>query len=232
MSTRSFSRRATSCAPPSSATPFSPHRSQTQTTTTRSQTTDGTSARSSVTFYPSRQRTPHALSPSSASSLSSKTVCPTMRRLFSSRTPLPIPRSLPDLRAQEAALDNPAHILRPGGGAAYQDELIAILQDRGREGSVPPHGTWFIELWREFATRETRCLRRAWFEIKACGEDELWSTDETFVLCSCCMISISLLVSLKIPTRISTGRDGGATLAVIPKQSLLQRLTQGLMTKR
>ncbi|KAH9006486.1 FAD/NAD-P-binding domain-containing protein [Lactarius hatsudake] len=90
----------------------------------------------------------------------------------------PTPALLADLRAQEAALDDPARIghriVRPGGGAAYQDGLVAILQDRGREGGgVPPRGTRFTEPWREFATRETMRLRRAWFEIEARGEDHV-----------------------------------------------------------
>ncbi|KAH9177689.1 hypothetical protein EDB89DRAFT_2226105 [Lactarius sanguifluus] len=78
----------------------------------------------------------------------------------------------------QALLDNLARIwhrvARPGGGAAYQDELVAILQDRGREGGgVPPRGTRFTEHWREFVTRETTRLRRAWFEIEAHGEDQV-----------------------------------------------------------
>ncbi|KAH9072966.1 FAD/NAD-P-binding domain-containing protein [Lactarius deliciosus] len=88
------------------------------------------------------------------------------------------PALLADLRAQEAAHDDPARIghriLPPGGGAAYQDGLVAILQDRGREGGgVPPRGTRFTEPWREFATRETMRLHRAWFEVEARGEDQV-----------------------------------------------------------
>ncbi|KAH9000382.1 FAD/NAD-P-binding domain-containing protein [Lactarius akahatsu] len=85
---------------------------------------------------------------------------------------------LADLRAQEAALDNPARIghriVQPGGGTAYQDELVAILQDSGREGGgIPSRGTRFTEPWREFATRESGRLRLAWLKIEALGKDEV-----------------------------------------------------------
>ena len=85
---------------------------------------------------------------------------------------------LADLRAQEAALDNPARtghrIVQPGGGAAYQDALVAILQDRGRHGSgIPPRGMRFTEPWRKFAVREIGRLRLAWLKIEARGEDEV-----------------------------------------------------------
>lgn len=90
----------------------------------------------------------------------------------------PTPVLLADLRAQEAALDDPAHIghriVQPGGGAAYQDALVAILQDRGRRGGgVPPRGTRFTDPWRVFATREIERLHLAWLEIEARGEDEV-----------------------------------------------------------
>jgi hypothetical protein len=90
----------------------------------------------------------------------------------------PTPALLADLRAQEAALDNPArighHIVQPGGGAVYQDALVAILQDRGRHGGgVPPRGTRFTEPWREFAVRETVRLRLAWLKVEARGKDEV-----------------------------------------------------------
>jgi hypothetical protein len=83
-----------------------------------------------------------------------------------------------DLRAQEAALDNPARIghriVQPGGGVAYQDALVAILQDRGRHGGgIPPRGTRFTDPWREFAMRENELLRLAWLKIEARGEDEV-----------------------------------------------------------
>ncbi len=64
---------------------------------------------------------------------------------------------LADLRAQEAALDDPARIghriVQPGGGA--------------------PRGTRFTEPWRKFARRETGRLRLAWLKIEARGEDEV-----------------------------------------------------------
>ena len=90
----------------------------------------------------------------------------------------PTPALLADLRAQEAELDNPARIghriVQPGGGAAYQDALVAILQDRGRNGgNIPPRGIPFTEPWRKFATRETERLRLAWLNIEARGEDEV-----------------------------------------------------------
>ena len=85
---------------------------------------------------------------------------------------------LADLRAQEAEIDNPARvghrIMQPGGGPAYQDALVATLQDHGRHGGgIPPRGTRFTEPWREFATREMVNLRLAWLEIEARGEDEV-----------------------------------------------------------
>jgi hypothetical protein len=85
---------------------------------------------------------------------------------------------LADLRAQEAALDDPARIghriVQPGGGPAYEDALVAILQDRGRHGSgIPPRGTRFTEPWRVFAAREIVHLRRAWLKLEARGEDEV-----------------------------------------------------------
>ena len=89
----------------------------------------------------------------------------------------PTPALLADLRAQEAAVDDPArtgHRIVPGGGAAYQDGLVAMLQDRGLHGgSIPPRGTRFTEPWREFATRETGRLNLAWLEIEARGEEEV-----------------------------------------------------------
>ena len=90
----------------------------------------------------------------------------------------PTPALLADLRAQEAALDSPARIghriVQPGGGAAYQDGLVTILQDRGRHGgSVPPRGTRFTGPWRKFAARETGRLHPAWFKIEAQGEEEV-----------------------------------------------------------
>jgi hypothetical protein len=91
---------------------------------------------------------------------------------------LPTSALLDDLRAQEAALDNPARIghriVQPGGGPAYQDALVAILQDRGRYGgNIPPRGTRFTEPWREFAVRETLRLRLAWQKLETLGEDEV-----------------------------------------------------------
>ena len=85
---------------------------------------------------------------------------------------------LADLRAQEAALDNPArighNIVQPGGGPAYQDALVAILQDRGRHGSgIPPRGTRFTEPWRVLAAREMSRLRLAWLKVEARGEGEV-----------------------------------------------------------
>jgi hypothetical protein len=89
----------------------------------------------------------------------------------------PTPELLADLRAQEAALDNPAHtghrLRRPDGGPAYQDALVAILQDHGSHGSgIPPRGTPFTEPWRVFAAREIIRLRLAWLKLEALGEDE------------------------------------------------------------
>ena len=85
---------------------------------------------------------------------------------------------LADLRAQEAALDDPARIghriVQPGGGPAYQDGLVAILQDRGRHGGgIPPRGTPFTEPWRVFARGETERLHHAWLKLEARGEDEV-----------------------------------------------------------
>lgn len=85
---------------------------------------------------------------------------------------------LDDLRAQEAALDNPARIghriVQPGGGPAYQDDLTAFLQDHGRHGAgIPPRGTPFTEPWRTFASKEALHLRHAWQEVEALGEDEV-----------------------------------------------------------
>jgi hypothetical protein len=90
----------------------------------------------------------------------------------------PASELLDDLRTQEAALDNPArighHIVQPGGGPAYQDALIAILQDRGRHGSgIPPRGTPFTEPWRVFAAREGMRLRLAWLKLEARGQTEV-----------------------------------------------------------
>jgi hypothetical protein len=80
---------------------------------------------------------------------------------------------LADLRTQEAALDDPArighHIVQQGGGPAYQDLLVAILQDRGRHGGC----TRFTEPWRIFAAGETVRLRHAWLQLEARGEDEV-----------------------------------------------------------
>jgi hypothetical protein len=88
------------------------------------------------------------------------------------------PVLLADLRAQEAALDNPARtghrLVFPGGGVAYQDALVAVLQDRGRHGSgIPPRGTPFTEPWRVLAAREIARLRLAWQKLEALGEDEV-----------------------------------------------------------
>jgi hypothetical protein len=85
---------------------------------------------------------------------------------------------LADLRAQEAALDDPARIghriVQPGGGPAYQDALVAILQDRGHHGGgIPPRGTRFTEPWRVTTVGETVRLRRAWLKLEARGEDEV-----------------------------------------------------------
>ncbi|KAF8269764.1 hypothetical protein EI94DRAFT_1573076 [Lactarius quietus] len=85
---------------------------------------------------------------------------------------------LADLRAQEATLDNPARvghrIVQPGGNPAYQDALVAILQDRGLHGGgIPPRGTAFTEPWRVFATKEISNLRGAWLKLEARGEDEV-----------------------------------------------------------
>ena len=85
---------------------------------------------------------------------------------------------LADLRAQEAALDNPARIghriVQPGGGPAYQDAVVAILQDRGRHGGgIPPRGTQFTDPWRVFTAKETLRLHDAWMKVEARGEDEV-----------------------------------------------------------
>jgi hypothetical protein len=90
----------------------------------------------------------------------------------------PTPVLLADLRVQEAALDNPARaghrLMFPGGGVAYQDALVAILQDRGRHGSgIPPRGTPFTEPWRAFAGREILRLNLAWRKLEALGEGEV-----------------------------------------------------------
>jgi hypothetical protein len=90
----------------------------------------------------------------------------------------PTPALLADLRAQEAALDNPARtghrLMFPSGSVAYQDALVAILQDRGRHGSgIPPRGTPFTEPWRAFAAREILRLRLAWLKLETLGEDEV-----------------------------------------------------------
>ncbi|KAF8269762.1 hypothetical protein EI94DRAFT_1699223 [Lactarius quietus] len=85
---------------------------------------------------------------------------------------------LADLRAQEAALDDPARIghriVQPGGGPAYQDALVAILQDRGLHGgAIPPSGTPFTEPWRVFASKENNNLYGAWLKLEMRGEDEV-----------------------------------------------------------
>ena len=85
---------------------------------------------------------------------------------------------LADLRAQEAALDDPARIghriVQPGGGRAYQDSLVSILQDRGcHGGGIPPRGTRFTEPWRAFAGEETVRLRHAWLKLESHGDDEV-----------------------------------------------------------
>ena len=90
----------------------------------------------------------------------------------------PISALRADLRAQEAALDNPARIghriVQPGGGTAYEDALVAILQDRGRQGGgIPPRGERFTEPWRVFAWKEVEHLALAWKKIEARGEDEV-----------------------------------------------------------
>ncbi|KAI0291234.1 hypothetical protein B0F90DRAFT_1824041 [Multifurca ochricompacta] len=86
---------------------------------------------------------------------------------------------LADLRAQEAAVDDPARvghrILQPGGGTGYQNEVVRLLQDRGLGGrpNVPPLGTAFTEPWRVFAVQEGTRLRRAWLKVESLGEGEV-----------------------------------------------------------
>jgi len=122
----------------------------------------------------------------------SSTLCPLFRHVFSlaptparRRSPSPaspspsqaVARAVADLRAQEAALDNPPRtghrIVQPGGGASSQGVLVAILQNPWRGGSVAPRGAPFTGPWRMFATREKEHLRLAWLKIEARSEDEV-----------------------------------------------------------
>ncbi|KAH9004786.1 hypothetical protein EDB86DRAFT_3072254 [Lactarius hatsudake] len=70
----------------------------------------------------------------------------------------------PDLRVQEAALDNPARIGHP------HIRTSSSRDRRHHDGGIPPHGTRFTESWREFATGETGRLlksQRAGTEIRS-----------------------------------------------------------------
>ncbi|KAI9440624.1 hypothetical protein H4582DRAFT_2074405 [Lactarius indigo] len=84
--------------------------------------------------------------------------------IFDSSQALLVAHALADLRAQEVALDNPARIghriVQPGGGAGYQDELVAFLRV-------------LTESWREFATREIGRLDLAWLKMEMLGKDEV-----------------------------------------------------------
>jgi len=76
----------------------------------------------------------------------------------------------PELLAQEVALDDPArtrhNIPQPGGGPAYQDVLVTLIQDHARH-AILPRGTPFTEPWRAFASRERARLRRAWMKLES-----------------------------------------------------------------
>ncbi|KAI0306166.1 hypothetical protein B0F90DRAFT_1696708 [Multifurca ochricompacta] len=86
---------------------------------------------------------------------------------------------LADLRVQEAELEDPARvghrIPQPGGGTAYQNALVRLLQERGLGGrpGLPPLGTAFTETWRVFAEKEMTRLRRAWVKVESLGEEEV-----------------------------------------------------------
>ncbi|KAI0264217.1 hypothetical protein BC834DRAFT_884304 [Gloeopeniophorella convolvens] len=87
---------------------------------------------------------------------------------------------LADLRAQEAALDDPGRvghrIVQPGGREGYQDALVAYLQAHGLGGQygVPPSGTAFTEWWRVLGGNEGLRLRRAWLRVEELGEADQW----------------------------------------------------------
>ncbi|KAI0306198.1 hypothetical protein B0F90DRAFT_1696998 [Multifurca ochricompacta] len=86
---------------------------------------------------------------------------------------------LADLRVQEAEPEDPARvghrIPQPGGGTAYQNALVRLLQERGlgRRPGFQPLGTPFTETWRVFAEKEMTRLRRAWVKVESLGEEEV-----------------------------------------------------------
>jgi hypothetical protein len=57
------------------------------------------------------------------------------------------------------------------GGAAYQDDLVRILQDAGRGGvgGVPPAGRNFTDAWRTGSRDDAGLLRRAWDRVESEG---------------------------------------------------------------
>ncbi|KAI0031614.1 hypothetical protein K488DRAFT_38651, partial [Vararia minispora EC-137] len=60
----------------------------------------------------------------------------------------------------------------PDADAAYQDDLVRLLQAAGLAGvgGVPPSGTNFTESWRRYGRAHSRLMRRKWERIEGEGE--------------------------------------------------------------